>query len=301
MTLLHVDRLVKTFPRGGGVFARGRERFRAVDEVSFTLDRGRRLGVVGESGSGKTTLGRTVLGLFEPDEGTVKLGGVDLHRAPRPEREAARRRMQMIFQDNASALDPRLRIGAAVAEPLRVAGLGANEAERGRRVLEWLERVGLDATLARRFSHELSGGQRQRVGIARALVVEPDLLIADEPVASLDVSIQTQILKLLLELVEQTGVALLFISHDLRVVRALTEHVLVMYRGRPVEYGPTTEVIARPLHAYTQSLVAAIPALHPDRRRILAGPPPVEHDPTWLPEPAAWREIEPGRHVLTPR
>jgi ABC-type glutathione transport system ATPase component len=294
MSLLVADNLTKFFARSGGAFARGGPRIAAVEDVSFTLARGEKLGVVGESGSGKTTLGRLALGLLRPDAGRALFDGVDVHRATGAAQRGLRRRMQMIFQDSAGAFDPRLRIGDAVAEPLRVHGIGANEAARRDIVAAWLQKVGLDADLARRRPHELSGGQRQRAGIARALAVGPDLLAADEPVASLDVSVQTQILRLLADLTAETGVALFFISHDLRVVRALTERVLVLWRGRPVEMGPTARVIARPLHAYTRALMAAIPTLDPAARRLLLAADAV-------PEPrearGVWREEEPGHWI----
>ncbi len=294
MSLLVADCLTKFFARSGGAFARGGARGAAVDGVSFTLARGEKLGVVGESGSGKTTLGRLALGLLRPDGGRAAFDGVDVHGATGPAARELRRRMQMIFQDSAGAFDPRLRIGDAVAEPLRVHAIGADEKARRALALAWLAKVGLDAGVAARRPHELSGGQRQRAGIARALAVGPDLLAADEPVASLDVSVQTQILRLLADLAAETGVALFFISHDLRVVRALTQRVLVMWRGRPVELGPTEQVIARPLHPYTRALIAAIPALRPDDRRLLT-------TPTAVPEPGGargvWRELEPGRWV----
>ncbi|MDP8223280.1 MAG: ATP-binding cassette domain-containing protein [Candidatus Lernaella stagnicola] len=297
MSFLEVDNLTKRFAPAGGMFARGGEPVAAVAGVSLSLDRGRKLGVVGESGSGKTTLGRVVMGLLQPDEGAVRFDGADVHHANPDQRRRLRRHMQMIFQDNAGALDPRLRVGAAIAEPLRVHRLGRTAAARRDIVVQWLEKVGLDASLLRRFPHELSGGQRQRIGIARALAVEPKMLIADEPVASLDVSIQTQILELLADLVRETGVTLFFISHDLRVVRALTERVLVMYRGHAVELGPTESLIRRPLHPYTQSLIAAIPALHPADRHLLAGPAATEKNDAWLPPDAPWREAAPGHYV----
>ena len=298
MSLLVVENVTKRFARPGGMFAGRGEPIVAVDNVSLTLARGERLGVVGESGSGKTTLGRVVLGLYRPDAGRVLLDGCDVHLADATAQRVLRRRMQMVFQDNAGALDARLRIGDAVAEPLRVHGVGGSEAERRRQVTAWLEKVGLDASLMRRFPHELSGGQRQRVGIARALVLGPDLLIADEPVASLDVSIQTQILRLLADLVRENGVALFFISHDLRVVRALTQRVLVMVHGHPVELGPTERVIQNPLHPYTRLLVAAIPTLDPARRRLLDQPTEENDGPgAWFSPTAQWCEVAAGHWV----
>ncbi len=299
MSFLQIENATKRFAPSGGMFARGGEPVVAVGGVDLTLARGDKLGVVGESGSGKTTLGRIVTGLHRPDEGRVLLDGLDVHTAAGEQKKNLRRRTQMIFQDNAGALDPRLRIGKAIAEPLCVHGIGANAAQRRQLVAMWLDKVGLDTSLLRRFPHELSGGQRQRVGIARALIVEPDLLIADEPVASLDVSIQTQILELLADLVRETGVTLFFISHDLRVVRALTRRVLVMYKGRPVEMGPTEDVIRNPLHPYTRLLIAAIPALHPKDRRLLdITPDEQDHTAQWFTAGVRWHEVEPGRFVL---
>lgn len=273
MDWLAATHLTKHFTRSGGMFAGGMLARRgdlvaAVDDVSLALQPGEKIGIVGESGSGKTTLGRILLGLLPPDQGQVLFAGQDLYAVAGAEQQALRRKIQMIFQDNAGALDPRMRIGDTVAEPLRAHGIGGDRQGRRAIVGEWLEKVGLDDSLMRRFPHELSGGQRQRVGIARALAVAPELVIADEPVASLDVSIQTQILQLLAELVRETGVALLFITHDLRVVRALTDRLLVMRRGQVVETGPTDRVIRQPAHPYTRELMAAIPALHPDHRRL---------------------------------
>ncbi|NLH50739.1 MAG: ABC transporter ATP-binding protein [Myxococcales bacterium] len=297
---LVVEGVSKTFHAAGGLMNRRGRPVAALREVGLTLGPGEKLGVVGESGSGKTTLGRIIVGLVTPDAGRVLLDGADVHRVTGEARRRVRRRVQMIFQDNAGALDPRLRIGAAIAEPLKVHGLGENDAARRALVAAWLEKVGLDRSLLNRRPHELSGGQRQRVGIARALIVSPDLLVADEPVASLDVSIQTQILRLLADLVRETRVALVFISHDLRVVRALTERVLVLYRGRPVEMGPTETVIARPRHPYTQSLIASIPALHPEVRRILMrdGSAPEAEAPDRFPSVGDWREVEPGHWIV---
>jgi len=312
MTLLVVDHVSKRFPRPGGMFAAGPEVV-AVDDVSFALEAGGRLGVVGESGCGKSTLGRIILGLYRPNTGRVLLDGADLHAASTRE---LRRSVQMIWQDTAGALDPRLRVGDSLSEPLAVQGLVGGKAERARKAVEWLDRVGLDASLATHRPHELSGGQRQRVGIARALAPGPALLIADEPVASLDVSVQTQILRLLADLITETRVALIFISHDIRVVRALTDRVLVLYRGRAVELGPTDAVTHRPLHPYTQALIAAVPALHPDERRARPAAPERDNavpagcafaprcaqgDASCQEEIPAWREITPGHWVACSR
>jgi len=270
MPLLEVDNVSKRFAAPGGVFARKGAPVLAVDEVSFALDEGGKLGVVGESGCGKTTLGRLIVGLYQPDGGRVLIDGIDPQQVDAEQARACRRQAQMIWQDNAGALDPRLRVATSLTEPLVVQNKVGDKQQRADLAAMWLDKVGLDASLARRRPHELSGGQRQRVGIARALAPAPRLLIADEPVASLDVSVQTQILRLLADLVDETGVALMFISHDLRVVRALTDQVLVLYRGRAVEMGPTASVHGNPLHPYTKALMAAAPALHPNQRRTRA-------------------------------
>lgn len=272
--LLEVDGLGKQFPaRGGSVDA--------VDDVSFSLAAGETLGVVGESGSGKSTLARLVVRLLEPTTGTIRLDGDDVAHLRRRSLRAMRRRVQIVFQDPYSSLDPRLSVRAIVAEPLRIAHRGR---EIRHRVPEVLSLVGLGPEHEARYPHELSGGQRQRVGIARALIVDPDLLVLDEPVTALDGSIQAQILNLLSRLQRELGLAYLFIAHDLAVVRHLADRVAVMHLGRIVETAPTEELFAAPAHPYTQALLSASPVPDPEversrRRIVLTGELPDAHDP----------------------
>ncbi len=270
-----VDGLVKQFPaRGGGVV-------HAVDGVSFSLGAGETLGLVGESGSGKSTIARLVLRLLEPTSGEIRVDGDDISRASRRELRAIRRRMQIVFQDPYSSLDPRMTAHAIVAEPLRIAG---RSREITRRVPEVFALVGLGAEHEPRFPHELSGGQRQRVGIARALVVEPELLVLDEPVSALDGSIQAQILNLLVDLQARLGLAYLFIGHDLAVVRHLADRIAVMHLGRIVETGSADEIFGSASHPYTQALLSASPEPDPEvertrQRIVLRGELPSAQDP----------------------
>jgi peptide/nickel transport system ATP-binding protein len=227
----------------------------ALRGVSFAVQPGRSLGIVGESGSGKSTLARLVMALEAPTEGRVTLLGRDLHALPATELRAARRDFQMVFQDPYGSLDPRQRVGRIVAEPL----VGVDATARRARVAEALDAVGLRATDADKYPHEFSGGQRQRIAIARALITRPKLIVADEPVSALDVSVQAQVLNLLADLQQQFGVTYLFISHDLAVVDHVCDDVAVMRSGLIVEYGPTEQVLQRPAHAYTRALMAAMP------------------------------------------
>ena len=250
--------------------------FRAVDGVSLVVARGESLGLVGETGCGKSSLARAVYGLTSIADGAVRFDGVDLATATGTERRAIRRSMQMIFQDPGGSLNPRMRIGALVAEPLEIHGTG-NRRTRRDRVIEVLEAMGLAANDAARFPHELSGGQRQRVAIARAIVLEPTLVLADEPTSALDVSLQAQIVNLIAALRRNMGLALLFVSHDLDVVGHLCDRIAVMYLGRIVESGPAAEVLASPGHPYTRDLVASSPVPDPDRpirSAVAAGDPP---------------------------
>jgi oligopeptide transport system ATP-binding protein len=262
----------------------GRTQVRAVDGVSFAINRGETLGLVGESGSGKSTTGLALLRLVTPTGGTVRILGDDVTQWSRRRLRQLRRRVAMVFQDPQASLDPRRSIGASIGEPLAVHGLRSRGAARDARVRELLDLVGLPADSAARHPHELSGGQRQRVGIARALAGEPDLIVLDEPIASLDVSVQAQIMNLLRSLQEQLGLTYLFIAHDLAAVAHLSDRVAVMYLGRIVETGAATDIYQHPDHPYTQSLLSAIPLADPakerQRRRIvLAGEVPSPIDP----------------------
>jgi oligopeptide/dipeptide ABC transporter ATP-binding protein len=263
--LLVADGLARSYAAPGGAFRRGGPAVRAVRDVSFELRRGETLALVGESGCGKSTTARLVLGLERPDSGTVRFDGADVHALTGSELRSFRRRAQIVFQDPVGSLNPRLRVGDALGEPLRVHGIVPRQKVQ-ERVAELLGRVGLDPGDAARYPHEFSGGQRQRIGIARALSVEPDLVVADEPVSALDVSVQAQILNLLADLQEELGLTYLFIAHDLAVVRHVARRVAVMYLGRVVETGPCEELFARPLHPYTRALLEAAPRPRPGVR-----------------------------------
>ena len=277
--LIEAEGVSKIF-RSRGLFRTGRA-VQAVRHVDVRLAKGEAVGVVGESGSGKSTLGRLMLGLLPASEGKVRFDGQPLDGMSRAEWRRLRRRMQIVFQDPYGSLDPRRRVGPQIADGLVIHEL-VTAAEQERRVGELLSMVGLDPLHARRFPHEFSGGQRQRIGIARALATGPDFLVADEPVSSLDVSIQAQILQLLGELRHGLGLALLFISHDLPVVRHLCDRVVVMYLGRVMEEGPAERIFAAPAHPYTRALISATPRLDPARRTkriLLPGDPPSPSDP----------------------
>jgi peptide/nickel transport system ATP-binding protein/oligopeptide transport system ATP-binding protein len=258
-TLLQTRGLTKRFAAAHGRIVH------ALDDVSFDLAEGETLGVVGESGCGKSTLGRTLLRLIEPTSGSIRFMGQELVGLDKASLHRRRRDMQIIFQDPFGSLNPRHKVGSILAEPLAVHDMGGS-ADRRRRVAELLDLVGLGIEAADRYPHEFSGGQRQRIAIARALALEPKLIVADEPVSALDVSIQSQILNLLAELRRRIGMAFLFISHDLSVIRHISDRIGVMYLGRMVELGPAEDVFSRPTHPYTQALLSAIPTPDPARR-----------------------------------
>lgn len=279
--LLRVRDLKTYFPIRAGVFSQTVGHVRAVDGVSFDLMPGKTLGLVGESGSGKTTVGRTILRLVHRTSGQVEFKGTDVFGLSGPALRLARRHMQIVFQDPMSSLNPRMSIGNILAEPLRVHRI-VGPKEIPDRVAELLHRVGLEPSYARRYPHEFSGGQRQRIGIARAISLKPDLIICDEPVSALDVSIQSQILNLLADLREEMGVAYLFIAHNLAVVEHISDDVAVMYLGRIVEKASSTELYRNPRHPYTESLLSAAPEPNPRptrKRIVLTGEMPSPANP----------------------
>ena len=275
--ILEVQNLSRRFDvrRRGGLFGKSVP-LHAVDGVSFTLRRGRTLGLVGESGCGKSTTAKLVLGLLSPSAGTVRFEGADVPVPGTRAWRSLRQRMQMVFQDPLGALDRRLTVGAQVMEPLQIHGLGTRSDQQAR-ARELLDAVGLGRHAFDRYPHELSGGQRQRIVLARALILQPSLVVCDEPVSALDVSIQAQVINLLLDLQAKLNLAYLFISHDLKIVRQISHDVAVMYLGRIVEEGDPETLLASPAHPYTQALVSAIPVAAAARRRprlLLKGDPP---------------------------
>jgi ABC-type oligopeptide transport system ATPase subunit len=291
VTLVDVSGLVRTFKRRSAPWERSRL-IRAVDRVSFTIDEGETFGLVGESGSGKTTTARCLLRLIEPTAGSFRFRGEEVFGLPAARMRALRREMQMVFQDPESSLNPRMTAGAIVDEGLAIHGLGA-PADRRARVRELFETVGLDAGATGRYPREFSGGQRQRIGIARALALGPSFLVADEPVSALDVSIQAQVVNLLLDLQQRLGLTLLLVAHDLRLVRHLCTKVAVMYRGRIVESAPTDALFHAPAHPYTRALLSAAPAPGPGGE-----PARVRFDDAAFDSEADLREIAPGHWAV---
>ena len=264
--LLEVKNVKKYFPVRKGLFLRKVADVKAVDGVSFKLQRGQTLGLVGESGCGKSTLGRTIIRLYDPTEGQIIFNGKDFSSFQGQELREQRKKIQMIFQDPFAALDPRMTVGQILMEPLKVHGLG-NHAEQEKKAKDLLEVVGLKADQINRYPHEFSGGQRQRISIARTIMLQPDLIVADEPVSALDVSIQAQILNLMKDLQEKFNLTYLFISHDLAVVEHLCDVIAVMYLGKIVEMAPRDELFNDPQHPYTRALLDAIPKVGRGRRR----------------------------------
>ena len=265
--LLRVDNLSKTFSINAGGFFSKPLALRALQDISFSVNRGETLGIVGESGCGKSTLGRCILQLLKPDEGRVVWMGTDLTRLPSEEMRRRRKDVQIIFQDPQASLNPRMTVGEIVADPLKTLMPELNAAQRKQRVMEMMEAVGLQPEMINRYPHEFSGGQAQRIGIARALITEPKLIVCDEPVSALDVSIQAQILNLLSELKDQFGLTLIFISHNLSVVRHVSDRIMVLYLGRMVELSTGDELYDDPKHPYTKALLTAVPIPDPKRAR----------------------------------
>jgi oligopeptide/dipeptide ABC transporter ATP-binding protein len=279
--LLTVRSLVKHFPSGGGIFRDRRKKVLAVDGVDLEVREGETVALVGESGSGKTTTGRCILRLLEPTSGSIRFMGEDLLALKGRELRRMRRNIQIIFQDPYSSLNPRMTIGATLGEPFAIHRI-ARGAERKRKVEELLHMVELDPSTAAKYPHQLSGGQRQRVGFARALALGPRLVVCDEPVSSLDLSIQAQMINLLQELREKLGLACLFIAHDLRLVEHLADHVAVMYLGKIVEFAPASRIFSEARHPYTKALLESVPVMDPADRKprpLLPGDPPSPVDP----------------------
>ena len=314
-TLVQVEHLQQCFPAGG--YGKNKKYIQAVDDVSFTIERGETLGLVGESGCGKTTTGRTLLRLYEPTGGRFIYDGdviFDVEKKIKVDMLPYRKRMQIVFQDPYASLDPRMTVGDIIGEAIDVHKIAANKKERYDIIIEMLRRVGLNSEHANRYPHEFSGGQRQRVGIARALAVNPEFIVCDEPISALDVSIQAQVINMFEDLQEQMGLTYLFIAHDLSAVKHISNRIGVMYLGRMVELADSYELITRPLHPYTKSLISAIPIADPgkareSRRIVLEGDVPSPLNPpsgcrfrtrcpyadeTCAAAAPEWKEIEKG-------
>ena len=316
--LLQVEHLKQYFPAGG--MGKNRKFVKAVDDVSFFVNKGETLGLVGESGCGKTTTGRSILRLYEPTGGKITFDGnviLDVENKVKVDMLPYRQKMQMVFQDPYASLDPRMTVGDIVGEAIDIHKLATNKKERHDRIISMLEKVGLNSEHANRYPHEFSGGQRQRVGIARALAVNPQFIVCDEPISALDVSIQAQVVNMFEELQEQMGLTYLFIAHDLSVVKHISDRIGVMYLGKMVELADSYELVARSLHPYTKSVISAIPIADPikaraSKRIVLQGDVPSPLNPptgcrfrTRCPyadeccaqkEPE-WREVEKGHYV----
>jgi oligopeptide transport system ATP-binding protein len=280
--LLHVENLKQYFPIKGGIFQKTTGYVRAVDGVSFFLNQGESLGLVGESGCGKSTTARAILRLIEPTEGEILFDKKDVRQLTKRELRYLRRDMQIVFQDPYASLDPRRSVGQTIGEPLDIFAVSSKRSEKEARVAYLLEKVGLQPEHAWRYPHEFSGGQRQRIGIARALALNPKLIIGDEPVSALDVSIQAQIINLLEDIQEEFGLSYIIIAHDLAVVEHICDRIAVMYLGRIVESAPDVELYTNPKHPYTQALLSAVPEPDPDlkkKRIILTGDVPSPIDP----------------------
>ena len=280
--ILEVKNLCKYFPVDKGMFAK-KSYVKAVDDVSFTIKRGETLGIVGESGCGKTTTGRTILKLYEPTSGQIIFNGEDITNYSEKKMVSLRKNMQMISQDPYASLNPRMTVGDIIGEAIDIHGLYKGE-EREKRIRFLLDKVGLNGSHINRYAHEFSGGQRQRIGIARALAVQPDFIVCDEPISALDVSIQAQVINMLEELQEEMGLTYLFIAHDLSMVKHISTHIGVMYLGKMVEKGPADDVYMKPKHPYTQALLSAVPIPDPkeaksNKRIVLEGDIPSPIDP----------------------
>lgn len=265
--LLSVDNLKTHFPIRTGLLQRVTDHFKAVDGVTFKVGQGETLGLVGESGCGKTTVGRTLLRLIPATSGSVTFDGQDVFRASGSQLQRLRRNMQIVFQDPAGSLNPRMRIAAIVGEPLVIHGMVSDKDELRERVETLLERSGMPRAAADRYPHEFSGGQRQRIGIARALALEPKFIVCDEPTSALDVSIQAQIINLLMDLQSEFKLSYLFISHDMAVIQHVCQRIAVMYKGKIVEAGTREDIIENPKHDYTKSLLSAVPEANPRRTK----------------------------------